>query len=775
MNAGKRPADLQIVAAEVEDSATRRLHLLMRQREALRPMFRATWDDLSHRFDAAELEAWAGAVLGLAHVNAGPACLTAYWEFSRQFATEPQIPPLLALAQMAKDICRIAGAQAATASLRAAPVARRAFGAGPPLARWSRIMQTLAEQAPESVAPACGRIAEIVTSGTVDAFEAFVASGLRLASGDRTRRLAFFSLRDEMARRLVSREFGTITFMDIESELKAFITALWGRPPLLRSLAPDASHGPQRRVSIAGPLIRMPDNYRGVQGEAARTLFRAAGAHAQAHLVLGCYPFAVGALKPLQVALVNLIEDARIEALAMRRLPGLRRLWSPYHTASPTGVVSAPLLMARLSRALFDPAYADDDSFVSKGRAMLSSAAPRLDDPAISREIGMLLGNDLGQMRVQFNAKTYVVEPIYRDDGLGLWDFGDKAPASNEIIEAPIEAVRMDRRENVDSDNIETEQKDDEQKLGRARSVAPDQRGIVIGRYPEWDRQHRIERPEWTTVREIAPLPGDGRSIAEALERESALRSRIGQLVRSVKVGRTIRLNRQQEGHDLDIDALIDAGIALRAGQDPDPRVFRSSTSLHRDLSALLLIDISESTRDRLPSGSSILDVERLAVAVLAEAMNTLGDPFSLLAFASDGRDDVRMTTVKAFDEAYGINSIARLAGLRAGLSTRLGTALRHAGRVINQSVSARKLVIVLTDGEPSDIDVSDSQELAEDARRSAIGLRANGIDTYGVVLGSSGMHAAAHVFGRGNTMMVHRIEDLPNRLSELYFRLARR
>ncbi|HVX76853.1 MAG TPA: VWA domain-containing protein [Bradyrhizobium sp.] len=775
MNTSKQPASLQVVAAAVEDSATRRLHLLMRQREALRPIFRTIWDDLSHRCDATELEAWAEAVLGLAHVNAGPSCLTAYWELSRQFAAEAQTAPLLAMAQMAKDICRVAGAQAATASLQAAPVARRAFGAGPPLARWLRIMQTLAEKAPESVAPACNRMAEIVAPGTIDAFETFVASGLRIASGDRARRLAFFSLRDEMARRLVSREFGTITFLDIENQLKAFITALWGRPPLLRILAPDASHGPQRRVSIAGPLIRMPDSYRGVQGEAARTLFRAAGAHAQAHLALGRYPFPVGTLKPLQVALVNLIEDARIEALAMRRLPGLRRLWSPFHTASPTGVISAPLLLARLSRALFDPAYADDDSFVSKGRTMFLSAAARLDDPAISREIGMLLGNDLGQMRVQFNAKTYVVEPIYRDDGLGLWDFGENAPASDEIIEAPIEAVRMERQENIDGNDIETEQRDDERRLGRARPVAPDQRGIVIGRYPEWDREHRIERPEWTTVREMAPHPGDARSITEALERATALRNRIGQLVRGVKVGRTVRLNRQHEGHDLDVDALIDAGIALRAGQDPDPRVFRSSTSLHRDLFALLLIDVSESTRDRLASGASVLDIERLAVAVLAEAMNTLGDPFSLLAFASDGRDDVRMTTVKAFDEGYDGDCMARLAGLRPGLSTRLGAALRHAGRLIGRSVSTRKLVIVLTDGEPSDIDVSDPQELVEDAHRAAIGLRASGIDAYGVVLGSSGMHAAAHIFGRGNTMMVHRIEDLPNRLSELYFRLARR
>jgi nitric oxide reductase NorD protein len=114
----------------------------------------------------------------------------------------------------------------------------------------------------------------------------------------------------------------------------------------------------------------------------------------------------------------------------------------------------------------------------------------------------------------------------------------------------------------------------------------------------------------------------------------------------------------------------------------PTRASFATTTSKHRDLAALLLLDISESTRDRLASGSSILDVERLAVAVLAEAMGALGDPFSLLAFASNGRDDVEMTTVKGVgDEPYDRACIgAAIAALSPGLSTRLGARIRHAG-----------------------------------------------------------------------------------------------
>jgi Mg-chelatase subunit ChlD len=765
---------LRLISAN-QDGAVRRIHLLMRQRDALRPLFRSAWDNLAARFDADELEGWAAGVLALADVNAGPSCLVAFWEISRSHPTEDGIASLIVAAQTAANVCRYAGAQATAATLNSVAVARRILGAGPGLARWWRAMDDLALRAPESVEATASRMSDILSAGNIYSFESFIAVGLKLAAGDRRRRLAFFTLQDELARRLVERASAGVGFAETERQTKAFVTSLWGRPPLLRSFPGDTGHTPQRRVGIAGPLIRMPEIYRGVQGDAAYSLYRAAAAHAQAHLVFGGPRFPVGALKPLQIALVTLIEDARIESLAMRQLPGLRKQWSPYHIAVPAGVAAAPTLIARLARALFDPSYDDDDSFVAKGRSMFEARLPRLEDPAISREIGMLLGNDLGQMRVQFNAKTYVVEPVYRDDGLGLWDFGDEAPSSGETLDLAVDAVRVEQRDDPDQTSLQPDVVEDESRLGRARLVAPDQRGIVIAKYPEWDRAHGVERPEWTTVREIHARPGDPRLVEEALERADVLRNRIRRLVRGVRVGRAIRLKRQLDGHDLDVDAVLDAGIALRSRQEPDPRVFRATTSKHRDLVVLLLIDISESTRDRLASGASILDVERLAVAVLAEAMSALGDPFSMLAFASNGRDDVEMTTVKAFNEPYDRACVGRLAALSPGLSTRLGTALRHAGELISHARSFRKLVIVLTDGEPSDIDVADPLDLVEDARRAAVGLRARGIDGFGVVLESNAMNSAVRIFGRGNTMLVPRVEDLPARLSEVYFRLARR
>ena len=398
-------ASLRLIPAQ-PDSAVRRVHLLMRQRDALRPLFRIAWDNLAARFDTDELDGWAAGVLTLADVNAGPSCLVAFWEISRSQPTEEGIAPLIVAAHTAANVCRHAGAPATAATINSVAVARRILGAGTGLARWWRTMDELALQAPELVEATAARMGEILSAGNISAFESFVAAGLKLASGDRRRRLKFFTLQDELARRLIERASAGVGFAETERQTKAFVTSLWGRPPLLRSFSGDTGQTVQRRAGIAGPLIRLPDIYRGVHGDAAYSLYKAAAAHAQAHLVLGGPRFAVGTLKPLQIALVTLIEDARIELLAMRQLPGLRKLWSPYHIAVPAGVATAPTLSARLARALFDPSYRDDDSFVAKGRAMFEARLPRLDDPAISREIGMLLGNDLGQMRIQFNAKT---------------------------------------------------------------------------------------------------------------------------------------------------------------------------------------------------------------------------------------------------------------------------------------------------------------------------------------------------------------------------------
>ncbi len=196
MNAAKQPIALHVLSSE-EDSTTRRLHLLMRQRETLRPMFRATWDDLSHHFDATELDAWAGAVLQLANVNAGPACLIAYWDASKGGADARRDRAAaggrangggyLPLRRRARCDIGAAGLADRGARLRPRP------GAG-------------AVVAGHGLAGAAGRqnrsnwsprdMNEILAPGTIDAFENFVSAAC--APRPATRRGASLSFRWRM-------------------------------------------------------------------------------------------------------------------------------------------------------------------------------------------------------------------------------------------------------------------------------------------------------------------------------------------------------------------------------------------------------------------------------------------------------------------------------------------------------------------------------------------------------------------------------------------------
>jgi nitric oxide reductase NorD protein len=719
---------------------------------------------------------WLRAQRKLEGAGYGQGVLGAYVQQSPHIALQVGPDAAIELAEVVSAVAIKAGLRAAEALPWAAlKVAERLQN----LARfrsWLSLTQRFAALAPESVGVVLDRMEQLIAGLSVTRLEAWLLAGVRSGGSDRERRLRFFSLEDPEAERWLQRESGDVLFSDVERRMKAWLTAMWHVRVPIREPGLSAT-GPMRRRAGFGPgIIRMPATFPGYRGQQAVDLFRAALAHVGAHYR---HPgrFPVGTLKPLQVALVSLIEDARVEQLAMRDFPGLARLWLPFHIAQASGATTAPSLLARVSRALIDPEFQDVDGWVAKGRSMFFAVREHWDDPAISRHIGGLLGNDLGQMRVQFNAKTYIVEPPYRDDNLGLWDFGDQ-PADVEETEMVLDSVRMMQQDENDPSPPDRERQEEDPEdtpnvAHLSTDLNPDE-GIPVARYPEYDYATGRERGEWTTLVEYAPAPGDPGRIDDILERHHGLVARITNLVRSARVSRPQRLKRQHEGDQLDLDACIDAAVSRRIRETPDPRVFSRSERRSRDLSVLLLLDISESTRDRVRSGwASVLEVEREATVMLAHAMDSLGDPFAIAAFCSNRRDDVRYRRIKDFGRPYDGFARASLAGLQSELSTRLGAAMRHAGADLARQLTHRRLLLVVTDGEPSDIDIEDRKYLVEDARHAVIELAGLGIDTFCVGLDSGGDSYLARIFGRRNFVQIDRLERLPEKLPMLYFRLT--
>jgi hypothetical protein len=562
------------------------------------------------------------------------------------------------------------------------------------------------------------------------------------------------------------------TFEPLKRRLSAYLCALFDMRPTLRGIPADVEGG-ARRTGFDDGLIMIPESFAGFAGEQGRRLFLASVAHIGAHM-RSTRRLDRRGLKPIQMVLASLIEDARVEHLAISEFPGLARLWRPFHVARPGGTRIAPTMMASLARALIDESWEPSDAWVRKGRDMFFASRAEWSDPGLSRRIGDRLANDLGQMRVQFNAKTYVVEPAYRDDNRGIWSQEDDTdPAIGDDF------VEQMRTERIDEPPLRQDDRNDAETQAEGSSLrltaADEDSGVPVARYVEWDHTLGALRRDWTTVAEYEPRPASTRGIERTYEEYADVLDRIARLVRSAKVARPARFRHQAIGERLDLNAAIDAMIQRRAGLMPDVRVYERSVFRGRDLSVLVLLDISESTRDFVEGTSTtVLNLERTATALLAEAMEGARDPFAIEAFCSNGRSNVRYYRIKGFGETFGAQQKGRLAGLRSGYSTRMGAAIRHAGTQLSAQATHRRLLLVVTDGEPSDVDVPDEVYLVEDARRAVQSLATSGIDVFCVALDGGGDEYLTRIFGRRNVIQIDRVGVLPEKLPMLYLRLTR-
>ena len=185
----------------------------------------------------------------------------------------------------------------------------------------------------------------------------------------------------------------------------------------------------------------------------------------------------------------------------------------------------------------------------------------------------------------------------------------------------------------------------------------------------------------------------------------------VSQLERVRPAGRML-VPRQPYGDDLDLDACVDAIVDLRTGVPPSPHVYAALREERRDVAVALAIDLSSSTAERLPPDprrpkrvERILDLQRDAVSLLIEALERVGDGYGIYGFSGGGRDDVRLSVVKDLDERRTPAMLHRLEGLTPDHTTRMGPAIRHLTARLAATEAATKLLLVVSDGRPYDLD----------------------------------------------------------------------
>lgn len=280
----------------------------------------------------------------------------------------------------------------------------------------------------------------------------------------------------------------------------------------------------------------------------------------------------------------------------------------------------------------------------------------------------------------------------------------------------------------------------------------------ISARYPEWDGRSKSYRAEWCTVREVP--------IARRGSGNDRLAEHLGLQPPLARMGRGLELRRRQRhGDDIDIDAAVERTVALTAGQHPDEAVHLATVRHRRDLSVLVLLDISGSSNE-LGAGQVPIHLHQLRVAgALIAVLHGLGDRVALHAFRSNGRHDVQVAVVKDFAEPVDQRTLARLAALKPAAYSRLGAAVRHGGRILEHNGgTTRRLLVVLSDGLAFDHGYDRSRGAA-DVRQALSETRSRGIGCLCLSVGAlGGVEDLRHVFGSS----AHAAITTPEQLSPI-------
>jgi nitric oxide reductase NorD protein len=287
--------------------------------------------------------------------------------------------------------------------------------------------------------------------------------------------------------------------------------------------------------------------------------------------------------------------------------------------------------------------------------------------------------------------------------------------------------------------------------------------------YPEWDYRSRAYLPDHCRV-----VSADAGEVGEIWAPDQAMRRRIGQVRRQFEALRPRHelMRAQPDGHDLDLDMLVRARCDLRAGSGNLDRVHLAMRPQGHDLAVTLLIDVSLST-DAWVDGYRVLDVEKEALLVLAHGLSACGDHHSILTFTSRRRSWVRIEAVKAFGEPMSAAVERRIGALKPGYYTRIGAAVRHAASQLAAQPQRKKLLIVLTDGKPNDVDHYEGRFAVEDTRKAVQEARRLGTAVFGVTIDATAQSYFPTLFGRGGFTIVGNIRRLPAALPALYRQLT--
>ena len=289
--------------------------------------------------------------------------------------------------------------------------------------------------------------------------------------------------------------------------------------------------------------------------------------------------------------------------------------------------------------------------------------------------------------------------------------------------------------------------------------------------YPEWDHRTKSYLPGYCRV-----LAGTAKHDEEVQELATspAVRRRIRKVRRQFEALRPkrVQLTRQIDGDEIDLEAAIEARVELAATGEHTDRVYRASRSQERDLAVSVLLDASRSTESYV-AGRQVIEIAREALTALAWGLHACGDETSIDAFSSLRRDRVFVQSCKTFNEPMGTAVENRIASLRPGHYTRLGAAIRHVSAQLALRPRQRRLLLILTDGKPNDLDHYEGRHGVEDTHMAVREARRLGQTVFAVTIDSKSQAIFSRIFGPHGYVVVPDPEKLSSVLPQLYRHLV--
>jgi len=290
--------------------------------------------------------------------------------------------------------------------------------------------------------------------------------------------------------------------------------------------------------------------------------------------------------------------------------------------------------------------------------------------------------------------------------------------------------------------------------------------------YKEWDNDLSDYKMDWCLVRQRL-LPYDPNPfVNEVKTRLQGLITLIRRQFARLKPERFKKYREQPMGDDLDIDALIKAFVDMRSGSFLSENVYIRRDKRIRDVAVLFLLDMSQSTSEMI-NGKRVIDIQKESMALMAEALDCLGDPHAILGFTSEGRFRVDLFVVKDFAESYSERVQNRLGNIEPKGLTRLGAVVRHGAYRLNAVQSAIKLMVILTDGRPYDLGYGSLDYAIQDTKKAIQECRNQRIHPFIITSDKKGASYLRQISPQTQSIILPKAELLPAMLPAIYKRLT--